>query len=130
MTLLAPLASEGASEESAGPWIVAVRIIKDGGQSGSGIYLKAGLIITAAHLTAANAKMGVHIAGVDLPAKVLKQGVFEDVDLTLLSVAEDQLPTRVALPPMQLCEAPPWPGDPVVVVDAERATRSHIVSPQ
>jgi hypothetical protein len=31
---------------------------------------------------------------------------------------------------MQLCEAPPSPGDPVIVVDAKRASQSHIVSPQ
>jgi hypothetical protein len=88
------------------------------------------LIITAAHLTAADANMGVHIAGVDLPAKVLKQGSFEDVDLSLLLVDEEQVPASIALPQMQLCEAPPWPGDAVIVVDAERTTRSHIVSPQ
>ena len=34
------------------------------------------------------------------------------------------------LPRMQLCEAPPWPGDPVIVVDTGRASRSRIVSPQ
>jgi hypothetical protein len=31
---------------------------------------------------------------------------------------------------MQLCEGPPWPGDPVIVVDAGHAAQSHIVSPQ
>jgi len=31
---------------------------------------------------------------------------------------------------MQLCEAPPWPTDPVIVVDPRRASQSHIVSPQ
>jgi hypothetical protein len=31
---------------------------------------------------------------------------------------------------MQHCEAPPWPTDPVIVVDARRASQSHIVSPQ
>jgi hypothetical protein len=34
------------------------------------------------------------------------------------------------LPRMQLCEAPPWPGDPVIVVDAGHVSRSHIVAPQ
>ena len=29
-----------------------------------------------------------------------------------------------------LCQAPPWPGDPVIVVDQAGATRSHIVAPQ
>ena len=31
---------------------------------------------------------------------------------------------------MQHCETPPWPTDPVIVVDARRASQSHIVSPQ
>jgi hypothetical protein len=91
------------------------------------------LIITAAHLTAIDAKMGVRIPGVVLPvlpAKVLKQGSSEDVDLSLLLVDEEKLLTSIRLPRMQLCEAPPWPGDPVIVVDAKRATESQIVPPQ
>jgi len=131
LSLPAPLASAATDRtQSAGPWIAAARIIKNGGQSGSGVYLRSGLVITAAHLTDANAKMGVHIAGLDFPAKVLKQGSLEDVDLTVLLVDEAQIPASITLPQMSLCEAPPWPGDPVIVVDAERATQSHIVSPQ
>jgi hypothetical protein len=87
------------------------------------------LIITAA-LTDADANMGVHIAGVALPASVVKQGSFEDVDLSLLSVDQEKLPARIRQFQMQLCEAPPWPGDPVIVVDFGKATRSHIISPQ
>jgi|SRR5215813_10575214 len=30
----------------------------------------------------------------------------------------------------QLCDALPWPRDSVIVVDASRASQSHIVSPQ
>jgi len=129
VTLLALVVSNGADrKESSEPWIVAVRIIRNGQPSGSGVYLWSGLIITAAHLTATDAKMGVHIAGMALPATVVDQGSFEDIDLTLLSVEAKKLPAE--LPQTQLCEAPPWPGDPVIVVDADKATRSHIVSPQ
>jgi hypothetical protein len=60
----------------------------------------------------------------------LKQGSFEDVDLSLLMVDEEKVPASIPLPQMKLCEAPPWPGDAVIVVDAERATQSHIVSPK
>jgi Trypsin-like peptidase domain len=131
VSLLAPVASESADrKEGGGPWIATAGIIRDGGQSGSGVYLKAGLVITAAHLTALDANMSVRIAGVALPAKVLKQGSLEDVDLSLLLVDEEKLPPRMRLPRMQLCEAPPWPGDPVIVVDAGRASRSRIVSPR
>jgi hypothetical protein len=129
VTLLAPLVSEGADrKESGGPWIATARIIRNGEQSGSGVYLKSGLIITAAHLTAAEAKMSVRITGLLLPAKVLKQGSFDDVDLSLLLVDEEKVPAGT--PRIELCEAPPWPGDAVMVVDAESAARSHIVSPE
>jgi Trypsin-like peptidase domain len=129
VTLLAPLVSEGADRnDSGGPWIVTARLIQNGEQSGSGVYLKSGLIITAAHLTAADAKMSVRVTGLLLPATVLKQGSFDDVDLSVLLVDEEKVPAGT--PRMELCEAPPWPGDAVIVVDAENATRSHIVSPQ
>jgi len=125
--------SSGADrKESGGPWIATAAIIRNGEQTGSGVYLNSGLIITAAHLTAVDAKMGVRIAGMvlpELPTKILKQGSAEDVDLSLLLV-EEKLLSRVRLPRMQLCEAPPWPGDPVIVVDARHATESQIVSPR
>jgi hypothetical protein len=59
--------------------------LENGERSGSGVYLKSGLVITVAHLTAVDANMGVRIASVALAAKVLKQGS-EDVDLSLLSI--------------------------------------------
>ena len=131
VTLLATFIAKGTDrKESEIPWIATAAIVRDGGTTGSGVYLKSGLVITAAHLTDINAKMSVHIAGVGLPAKVLKQGSLEDADLTLLLVDEEKLPPKVKLPQMQLCEAPPWPGDPVIVVDATHATRSHIISPK
>src|SRR5262245_36260556 len=130
VTLLAPVVCEGADKGSGRPWIVTASIIRDGGQSGSGVYLKSGLVITAAHLTAVDANMSARIAGVLLPATVLKQGSLEDMDLSLLLVDEKKLPPSMVLPRTQLCEAPTWPGDPVIVVDSGRASRSRIVSPQ
>jgi hypothetical protein len=132
--LLTPIISNGADrKESAGPLIATAAIIRNGEQTGSGVYLNSGLIITASHLTAVDAMMGVRIAGLVLPvlpAKILKQGSSEDVDLSLLLVDEEKLLSSVRLPRMQLCEAPPWPGDPVIVVDARHATESHVVSPR
>jgi Trypsin-like peptidase domain len=131
VTLFAPQISEAADRtDNSGAWIATARIMRNGAPSGSGVYLKSGLVITAAHLTDANAAMGVHLAGVNLPAKVLKQGSFDDEDLSLLLFDEGQVPTRAVLPQTPLCAAPPWPGDPVIVVDAASATRSHIASPQ
>src|SRR5262249_35463829 len=79
-------------------------------------------------LTDIDAEMSVRIGGVVLPAKLLKQGSVEDVDLSLMLIDEEKLPAT--LPRMQLCEAPPWPGDPVIVVDSGHATLSHIVATQ
>jgi Trypsin-like peptidase domain len=127
----APVDSKAADQkESGGPWLATVAIIRNEEQPGSGVYLGSGLIITAAHLTAVDAKMSVRIAGIALPATVLKQGSAEDIDLSILLVDEQKLPANIRLPRMQLCEAPPWPGDPVIVVDDKRASRSHIISPK
>jgi S1-C subfamily serine protease len=128
VTLLAPIPSEGMDGAETA-WIATAGIIRNGSQSGSGVYLKSGLILTAAHLTEIE-NMSVRLAGLVLPANVLKQGSVEDVDLSLLSIDEANLPGSVKLPSMQLCQAPPWPGDPVIVVDSGHATASHIIPPQ
>ena len=131
LTLVAPVATEGGDrKENSGEWILSARILRNGQQSGSGTYLESGLVITAAHLTAIDAKMSVRMAGLAMPAKVLKQGSSQGVDLSLLSIDDEKLPANIKPPAMQLCEAPPWPGDPVIIVDAGRITHSRIVPPQ
>jgi hypothetical protein len=129
--LAPPIVSESfGQKETSKSWVVSPTILRDGERAGPGIYLNSGLVITAAHLVPVNANMGVRIAHADLPAKVLKHGSLEDVDASLLSFDEEKLPARITLPTIQLCEAPPWPGDPVIVLSSERITRSHIVSSQ
>jgi hypothetical protein len=131
LMLLGPLVSQVAGQGSASrPWIATVWIIKDRLENGSGVYLWSGLIITAAHLTNTEAKMEVRIAGKDLPATILKQGLYEEIDLSLLAIDEQKLPEKPPLPTVKLCEAPPWPGDRVLVVDARMASQSQIISPQ
>jgi len=132
--LCSPIISARASQtEPAAPWIAAAKIVRNEQGSVTGIYLKPGLVITAAHLTAnwtGDAALSVHIAGTALPANLVKQGD-EDVDLALFSVDEQKLPERVDRIQTPLCQAPAWPGDPVIVVDIYKgATQSHIVSPQ
>jgi hypothetical protein len=78
--LLATISAGATQLETSGPWIVSARIVRNGEPDGSAVYLTSGLVITAAHLTAAEANMGVLIAGVSLPAAVVKQGKFEVVD--------------------------------------------------
>jgi hypothetical protein len=70
--------------------------------------------------------MSVRIAGMVLPAKVLKQGSSKDVDLSLLLVDEEKLPTNIELPRMQLCEAPPWLTNlETAEFDPKRSFRPH-----
>jgi len=127
-----PMISAGANQtETTNPWIVAAKIMRNEQDSATGVYLKPGLVVTAAHLTVSwTTNLSVHIAGTVLPANLVKQGDVEDVDLSLFSVDDQKLPERVARIQASLCRAPPWPGDPVIVVDQAGATRSHIVAPQ
>jgi len=128
--LLAVLFGGAAAAEENGPWIATARLIRNGAPSGSGVYLGSGLIITAAHLVDPNSQMSATVGGVTLPATVLRHGSFEEIDLSLLQVDKSKLPANPALPDMPLCQAPPWPGDPVIVADATAITKSRIASPQ
>jgi Trypsin-like peptidase domain len=127
-----PMIPAGANQtETPGPWIVTAKITRNEQESATAIYLKPGLVVTAAHLTPNwTGELSVQIAGAVLPGNLVKQGEFEEVDLSLFSVDDQKLPERVARIQTSLCQAPPWPGDPVIVVDHAGATRSHIVAPQ
>jgi hypothetical protein len=99
--------------------------------SGYGVYLGNGGVITAAHVAGLWPfhKLLVEIAGQDLPADVLKEGQFRDVDLTLLSVDERQLPVSLRLRRMTLCKNSPSPGEQVIVAIPEGVARSQVISP-
>ena len=89
--------------------IYAVDIWQDPPQSwgpGRGVYLGKGLVLTAAHVvgSAAHTKPRVRIAGMDLPAHAIREGNFERVDLTLLSVDEQKLPIYLRMRRMPLCD--------------------------
>ena len=90
-----------------------------------------GLVITAAHVvgSASRTKPSVRIAGLDLPATAIREGSFERVDLTLLSIDEQKLPISLQMRRMPLCEKPPWVGEPVIVAVPEGTARSRIMSP-
>jgi hypothetical protein len=99
---------------------------------GYGIYLGKGLFLTAAHVAGRTwfTRPKVAIAGTEYPTKVIKAGDFETIDVTLLSVDESLLPSRLALRRNPLCAKPPWPGEPVITVVPEGTARSRIMSPQ
>jgi len=112
-----------AQDSGSGPLVAAALLVP----GGPAVYLGSGLLLTAAHLVNPGADISVAIARTKLPAKVLKQGVYEEIDLSLLHIDQSRLPPM--LPTVQLCSAPPWPGDPVIVIDAGQATRSTIAAP-
>jgi hypothetical protein len=99
---------------------------------GYGIYLGRGLFITAAHVAGHTwlTRPKVIIAGTEYPTSVVKAGDFETIDLTLLSVEEGRLPSRLALRRNPLCTQPAWPGEPVITVVPEGTVRSRVLSPQ
>lgn len=99
---------------------------------GYGIYLGKGFFITAAHVAGHTwlTRPKVAIAGTEYPTSVVKAGDFETIDLTLLSVDETRLPSRLALRRTPLCTQPPRPGQPVITVVPEGTARSRILSPQ
>jgi len=101
--------------------------------TGYGIYLGHGTVITAAHVVGhwpAFTNPRVLVAGQDLPAKVIKEGSFETVDLALLSVDEEHLPISLRLRRNPLCKEPPKAGEDVIVVLSYGTVRSRIIFPQ
>jgi trypsin-like peptidase len=113
--------------------LYAVRIIRVPKEpwTGYGIYLGNGIVITAAHVAgrAPWRRLLVEIAGQNLPADVLKKGRFSDVDLTLLSVEQRQLPVGLRLRRMTVCKDSPSPGEEVIVAIPEGIARSHVILP-
>ena len=101
---------------------------------GFGIYLGQGAVITAAHVLGhwpsfiSNPR--VLIAGQELPAKIIKEGSFETIDLALLSVDEASLPVSLRLRRNPLCKEPPKAGENVIVVLSYGTVRSRVILPQ
>lgn len=114
--------------------LYAVDIVQNPAQSwiGRGVYLGKGLVITAAHVvgSAQRTQPNVRIANLQLPAKAIKEGNFEQVDLTLLAVDQQKLPINLQLRRMPLCQIPPWAGEFVIVAVPDSVASSTIMSPQ
>jgi hypothetical protein len=127
----AELASAQALPDDADLISFAVHINRTPPQSwpGYGVYLGNGLILTAEHVPGRFARTKPHVlfAGQDLPAALVKEGSFEDVDLTLLSIDSTKLPIRLQMRRMPLCTTPPSAGETVVVATPEGTARSHVL---
>jgi hypothetical protein len=128
--LVAPARPQDAAESLK---LYAVHILRPPKQAwtGYGVYLGSGYVITAAHVAGLSlwTEVRVDIAGKTLPAAVVKRGQFHNVDLTVVSVDEQQLPVSLRLRRMTVCKNSPWPGEEVVVATPEGIARSHVVSP-
>jgi hypothetical protein len=116
--------------------IYAVNVVKttpfENPFTGYGVYLGKGAVITAAHVIGRWGFLKnphVLIAGQNLPAKIIKEGSVEQVDLTLLSVDEERLPVGLRLRQNPLCKQQPQVGQIVIVVIPEKIEHTKIVSP-
>jgi hypothetical protein len=127
----AELASAQALPDDADLISFAVHINRTSPQSwpGYGVYLGNGLILTAAHVPGHFWRTTPHVvfAGQDLPAAFVKEGSFENVDLTLLSIDSTKLPVHLQMRRMPLCATPPVAGETVVVATPEGTARSHVL---
>jgi hypothetical protein len=100
-----------------------------GEMRGYGVYLGKGLILTAAHVVGSGGPT-VRIANLELPAKPIRQGLLEQVDLALLAVDQAKLPVSLQLRRMPLCRAPPRVDEDVIVAIPEGVVHSTIISPR
>ena len=100
--------------------------------TGNGIYLWNGLFVTAAHVVGAGwiTRPKVVIEGQEYPTLIVKEGAFEQTDLTLLSVDEKLLPSRLRLRRNPLCRDNPWPGESVITVVPGQTARSRVLDPK
>jgi hypothetical protein len=98
---------------------------------GFGVYLGAGLVLTASHVPGPFARTRPHVVvgGRDFPTSLVKEGTFDTVDLTLLRFDPSTLPMRLRLRRTPLCERDPEPGEAVVVATPEGVARSRILPP-
>jgi hypothetical protein len=101
---------------------------------GYGIYLGEGLVLSAAHVVGSLPKLysPLHklIAGLDLPATILKQGSPDNIDLALLSIDQEKIPISLRLRRNPLCKDVLRVGTNVIVVYPERTAQSQIISPR
>jgi hypothetical protein len=96
----------------------------------SGVYLGRGLILTAANVVGSvGARLSVRLGGLELVAKVIKAGAYDNVDLALLWADPRKLPINLQMRRLELCGKPPWVGEMVITLEPESTARSTVVSP-
>jgi hypothetical protein len=100
--------------------------------AGGGIYLGDGLVLTAAHVVGQSwlTRPRIMVGTAAYAARAVKEGRFEDIDLTLLAMEGDPLPLRLRLRHLALCTADPRPGEEVVSVTPETTVHTRILAPE
>jgi hypothetical protein len=99
--------------------------------AGFAIYLGRGEVISAAHVIGRwpfLTRPTVHMAGLALPAEVIKMGSSNGIDIALLKVDETKLPVSLRLNP--LCTTAPAVSEEVFGVVPDKIVRTHIASPE
>jgi Trypsin-like peptidase domain len=125
LTLVFPCSGYAAGpDDSFLPYAVGVN-------GGAGVYLGNGLILSVAHVVGGGIvnKPKVTIAGRNLPATVVKESPFEQLDLALLEIDEATLPVSLRLRRIPLCQGNTWPGEEIVSLSAQGPVRSRMLSP-
>jgi len=86
--------SDLAAQDSAAPGpFVAVAQLSPGGPA---VYLGSGLLLTAAHVVKTDVETTAAISGMRLPVTIVKQGVFDEIDLSLMRVDQRKLTPAAA----------------------------------
>ena len=101
--------------------------------TGFAIYLGRGEVISAAHVIGRwpfFIYLKVNIAGLELPAELIKIGSSESIDIALLKVDETKLPVSLRLRLNPLCTTAPAVGEEVFGVVPDKVVRTQIASPQ
>jgi len=100
--------------------------------AGAGIYLGDGLVLTAAHVVGQSwlTRPRIMVGAAAYAGRAVKEGRFEDTDLTLLAMEGDPLPLRLRLRHLALCGADPRPGEDVISVTPETTVRTRILAPE
>jgi len=131
LLVAAPSSARNAPDDDLKEYAVHINRTPPQPWPGYGIYLGNGLVVTAAHVpgNVVFTRPHVIIGGVDLPAALVKQGAFEETDLTLLSVDSAKLPIRLQMRRMPLCRRPPYPGEAVVTAVPEGVAASRVLPP-
>ncbi len=99
---------------------------------GYGIYLGQGLVLTAAHVVGRwplYTNPRVFIGGLDLSAKVIREGSPDQTDLALISVDQERLPISLRLRRTPLCKEIFPVGTNVSIAYPEQTRRSRLISP-